>query len=143
MNSSQHQNSEPSSAATLEQSPLPVARTLAGCVLAWALPGLGHVYLGRAQRGLLFGTVILGLFAGGLALEGKAYRPLVGEPLTYLAALAAAGVGVPFLIAHVGGFADGNIESSTYDYGNTFTLVAGLLNLLVVLDAFDVAAGRR
>lgn len=143
MNSPQQDNLAPSSAAVLEHAPLPVFRTLAGCVLAWAFPGLGHVFLGRVQRGLLFGLIILGLFIGGLALEGKAYRPIAGEPLTYLAALGAAGVGVPFLLAHLGGFADGDIEASTHDYGNTFTLVAGLLNLLVVLDAFDVAAGRR
>jgi len=31
----------------------------------------------------------------------------------------------------------------TYEYGNTFLLVAGLLNYLVMLDAFDIAAGRK
>jgi hypothetical protein len=31
----------------------------------------------------------------------------------------------------------------TYEYGNAFGIVAGLLNMLVVLDAFDVAEGRK
>lgn len=118
-------------------------RAATGCVLAWAVPGLGHVLLGRVRRGVLFAAVILALFVGGLALEGKVYKPEAGEPLTYLAAVGAAGVGVPFLVAHFAGVAEGNIQGRNFDYGNTFTLVAGLLNLLVVLDAFDVAAGRR
>lgn len=118
-------------------------RVVTGCVLAWAVPGLGHVFLGRVGRGVLFAVVILALFAGGLALEGKVYKPEAGEPLTYLAAVGAAGVGVPFAVAHFAGVAEGNIQGRNFDYGNTFTLVAGLLNLLVVLDAFDVATRRR
>ncbi len=122
---------------------VPLGGALPACLLAWAVPGLGHLFLRRSGRGALFGLMILGVFVGGLLLGGKVYRPLPGEPLTYLAALGASGVGVPFLVAHYTGLADGEIEGAFFDYGNTFTLVAGLLNLLVVLDAFDIAAGRR
>jgi len=31
----------------------------------------------------------------------------------------------------------------TYEYGNTFLIVAGLLNLLVVCDAWDLVTGRK
>jgi uncharacterized protein DUF6677 len=31
----------------------------------------------------------------------------------------------------------------TFEYGNTFTAVAGLLNILVILDAYDTALGRK
>ena len=31
----------------------------------------------------------------------------------------------------------------SYQYGNTFLMTAGLLNFLVILDAFDVAMGRK
>lgn len=133
----------PSAARVDEQGPLSPLRVVAGCALAWAVPGLGHVVLGRAGRGAVFAAVILALFVGGVALDGKVYAPVRGEPLTYLAALGAAGVGVPFVVAHVGGFASGRLDARYHDYGNTFTLVAGLLNLLVVLDAYDVATRRR
>ena len=123
--------------------PVAPLRMVLGCVLAWAVPGAGHMVLGRWGRGLLFGSLVLALLVGGIALEGKVYKPIPGEPLTYLAALGAAGVGIPFAIAHAIGWADGNLEGAYFEYGNTFTLVAGLLNLLVVLDAFDVAIGRR
>ncbi len=123
--------------------PAEMPRALLGCVLAWALPGVGHVVLGRWARGLLFGSVVIALLLGGIALEGKVYKPISGEPLTYLAALGAAGVGIPYGLTHAFGWAEGNIEGAFFEYGNTFTLVAGLLNLLAVLDAFDVAIGRR
>ncbi len=118
-------------------------RVLVVCVLAWAVPGLGHIASGRVGRGLVFAFVVLCLFIGGIGLHGKVYRPVEGEPLTYLAAVGAAGVGLPYVAAHAVGLGFGDIRTQSYEYGNTFTLVAGLLNLLIVLDAYDVAAGRR
>ncbi|MFQ5744150.1 MAG: DUF6677 family protein, partial [Acidobacteriota bacterium] len=94
-------------------------------------------------RGLIFAVIILSLFFAGIALDGQVYRPERGLPLSYLAAVGAAGVGLPYVAAQTVGYGRGDLRSETYEYGNTFTLVAGLLNLLVVLDAYDVAAGRR
>ena len=37
----------------------------------------------------------------------------------------------------------GRVTAATFEYGNAFLIVAGLLNMLVVLDAFDVAQGRK
>jgi hypothetical protein len=41
------------------------------------------------------------------------------------------------------GWGPGEVVAATYEYGNTFLIVAGLLNALVVLDAFDLASGRK
>ena len=38
---------------------------------------------------------------------------------------------------------DGTVTAATYEYGNCFLIVAGLLNFLVILDAFDIAKGRK
>lgn len=126
-----------------DQSPADPVRVLVSCVLAWAVPGLGHLSVGRVGRGLFFGGVILALFLAGIALDGKVYKPEAGMTLTYLAAVGAAGVGFPYVVAHATGYGLGDLYSGTYEYGTTFTLVAGLLNLLVVFDAYDVSTGRR
>lgn len=118
-------------------------KVLVTCMLAWAVPGLGHVAAGRIGRGLIFAFIVVGLFVGGIGLHGKVYRPEEGQPLSYLAAVGAAGVGLPYVVAHAVGAGFGDIRTQSYEYGNTFTLVAGLLNLLIVLDAYDVASGKR
>jgi hypothetical protein len=41
------------------------------------------------------------------------------------------------------GLGQGDVRAVTYEYGNAFLVVAGLLNLLVMIDAYDVAVGRK
>jgi hypothetical protein len=53
------------------------------------------------------------------------------------------GIGLPYLIARVLSLGAGSVLAVTYEYGNTFVIVAGLLNLLVACDAWDLAAGRK
>jgi hypothetical protein len=113
------------------------------CVAAWALPGAGHLWLGRRQKGLVFLLVLPLMFIIGLALHGRIFPFEPSEPLVALAALADVGLGIPWIIARMTGAGAGLVTAVTYEYGNTFLIVAGLLNSLVVLDAFDVAVGRK
>jgi hypothetical protein len=83
------------------------------------------------------------MFALGLFLEGRIFPVEVSQPLVALAALANMGIGLPYILARAFGYGSGNVIAVTYEYGNTFLIVAGLLNMLVVIDAFDVAMGRK
>ena len=60
-----------------------------------------------------------------------------------LAACADLGIGLPYFLAWGLGYGGGTVIESTYEYGNTFIIVAGLLNMLVMIDAYDVALGRK
>ena len=40
-------------------------------------------------------------------------------------------------------FGQGIVTAASYEYGNTFLIVAGLLNMLVAIDAYDVRLGRK
>jgi hypothetical protein len=111
--------------------------------LAWALPGAAHLWLGRRQKGLMFLVTLPLMFAIGLLLEGRLFPFDVSQPLVALAALANVGMGVPYLLASAAGAGRGDVVAVTYEYGNAFLIVAGLLNMLVLLDAFDVAEGRK
>lgn len=113
------------------------------CVMAWVVPGAGHLWLGRRQKGLIFLVALTAMFAFGLWLNGRLFPFQLSEPLVALMAFADLGMGLPYLIAKVLGVDRGNVVAITYDYGNVFIIVAGLLNMLVVLDAFDVAEGRK
>jgi len=113
------------------------------CLAAWAIPGAGHFWLGRAQKGLVFLLALTMLFGLGLALEGRLFPFDFSEPLVALAAFANAGLGLPWVVGRMLGLGGGVVIATTYEYGNIFLIVAGLLNFLVILDAFDIAVGRK
>jgi len=113
------------------------------CVAAWIVPGAGHLWLGRRQKGLIFLVALSAMFALGLLLEGRLFPFQPSEPLVALAAVADLGVGLPYLVARLAGTGAGSVIAATYEYGNTFLIVAGLLNFLVIIDAFDIALGRK
>ncbi len=113
------------------------------CAAAWAVPGAGHLWLGRAQKGVIFLIALPLMFATGLWLEGRLFPFELGQPLVALAAFADVGMGVPYFAAKAAGLGAGRVIAQSFEYGNAFLIVAGLLNMLVVLDAFDVAEGRK
>ena len=113
------------------------------CAAAWAVPGVGHLWLGRRQKGLTFAIALPLMFAIGIWLEGRLFPFEISQPLVALAAFADIGIGIPYFIAKATGFGGGDVIAATYEYGNAFLIVAGLMNMLVVLDAFDVAQGRK
>ena len=112
-------------------------------VSAWLVPGLGHLMLGRTRRALTFFVIVTGLFVLGLALHGELFPLETSEPLTFLAGLAEIGTGLPFFAAKLLGVGAGEVTAVTYEYGYTFCIVAGLLNMLIMLDAYDIALGRK
>jgi hypothetical protein len=113
------------------------------CAAAWAIPGAGHLWLGRRLKGLVFLAALPLMFTIGLAVEGQIAPFDLSQPLVALAAMADLGIGLPYFIARGIGAGAGDVRAVTYEYGNAYVIVAGLLNLLVVIDAYDVALGRK
>jgi hypothetical protein len=116
---------------------------------AWFIPGLGHVLLKRWFRALLMGGAVWICFFVGLAMGGHLFD-LSGDGWIILQIppmIANLGQGALYIVSWlVGyGFADDPVRAAraTYEYGNTFLLIGGLLNYLNMLDAFDIAAGRK
>lgn len=113
------------------------------CLASWAVPGAGHLWLGRRAKGLILLVALPLMFAIGLALHGRIFPFDTRDPLVALAALADLGIGIPYFMAGTLGYGTGEVTAVTYEYGNTYLVVAGLLNLLVVVDVWDVALGRK
>jgi hypothetical protein len=116
---------------------------VAVCVLSWLVPGAGHLIQGRRQKGLIFLIAIPAMFFIGLWLDGRLFPFQFAEPLVGLAAFATAAMGVPYFAASALHMGQGVVTAASYEYGNTFLVVAGLLNMLVVIDAYDVRLGRK
>jgi Family of unknown function (DUF6677) len=113
------------------------------CLLAWLLPGAGHFRAGQITKAVVFFAVLVTMFGLGLAFGGRLFPFGTSEPLVFLAAVAEWMLLVPRLLASLGGLGRGDVVAITYEYGNTFLIVAGLLNALIVLDVYDLATGRK
>jgi hypothetical protein len=112
-------------------------------LVAWLIPGGGHLWLGRTAKGLVFLVMLPLMVVIGLALEGRLFPFTPGDPLVALAAIANLGAGLPYFIAHALNAGAGRAVAVTYEYGNAFLITAGLLNAMVVIDAHDIALGRK
>jgi hypothetical protein len=91
----------------------------------------------------VFLVALTTMFGLGLLLQGRLFPFDLSEPLVALAAFANAGLGLPWIAGRALGLGNGIVTAVTYEYGNTFLIVAGLLNFLVMLDAYDIGAGRK
>jgi len=112
-------------------------------LVAWLVPGLGHLWLGRREKGLVFLVTLSVMFAIGLALKGRVFPFVWSDPLVGLAAVADLAAGLPWFIARGLGLGAGVPAAVTYEYGNAFLITSGLLNALVIVDAHDIALGRK
>ena len=83
------------------------------------------------------------MFLAGLWLDGRLFPLELSDPLVFLGAIANRGIGLPYVLAKMADAGAGTVTAVSYEYGNTFLMTAGLLNFLVILDAFDVAMGRK
>jgi len=113
------------------------------CLAAWLIPGAGHLWFGRRFKGLVFLLALPAMFSVGLILQGRLFPFEPAQPLVALASLADLGIGGMYVLVRALGHGTGNVVAVTYEYGNAFLIVAGLLNLLVVIDAWDIALGRK
>ena len=101
----------------MSEAAAPKRSPVVAMILAWLVPGLGHFYLGRRRTAIAFAVIIALTFLSGLSFQGRLYTIEDGQPLTILA--------------------------PTFEYGCAYLLTAGLMNLLLVLDAHDIAAGKK
>ncbi|MEO2009740.1 MAG: DUF6677 family protein [Pirellulaceae bacterium] len=129
---------------------------------AWLIPGAGHIYQKRYAKGLLFMTCILSTYFFGLAIgEGKVvyaswkkndrrwqYVCQVGVGLPALPALVQTKKELPFMngwmeppgevvLEQMDTLASWHDRLNFYfELGTLYTMVAGILNILVVFDAY-------
>lgn len=115
--------------------------------LALLFPGAGHLYLGKYWRAAIFFVCVTSLAVVGAMAGGEMHsllRENAGDGfLQFLAAIGNIGLGALQLVFYVFGIAQGNIEARGYEYGTTFIIIAALINVLVVLDAWDIAKGTK
>jgi hypothetical protein len=139
-----------------EETARPVSKML--LFTAWLVPGLGHWLLGKRVRAGVFAGVILAAFVTGVLLHGEIAVPQDNSPLSWVFTFGCLGNGALYLLRllWVNGLegllssafpyglqGGGDPVEAGFFYGKTFLYTAGLMNLLVVLDVFDIARGEK
>ena len=118
-------------------------RVIAACVAGLLVPGLGHAVLQKWDRAIVFLCSISLMFAIGIYLDGRLFDPDFTDLFSTLKFIADAGSGLLYWLCWLRGMGAGSPGVYSYDFGNIFIYVAGLLNMLVIVDAFDIAIGRK
>jgi hypothetical protein len=116
-------------------------------VLGWLVPGGGHFLLKRSGRGLLLLLSVTLMFLAGLMMRGAMFQPQSGDLLTILinygGFVGDLASGILYLAASWLGYNQPDVAGHVHDYGTKFLVTAGLLNVLAMIDAFEIAAGRK
>ncbi len=145
---------------------VPMPRLATAVVASWLVPGLGHVLLGRVGRGLVFAGLLLGCYGLGLAHDGRlALRDPKQPLLSSMQVVANLGIGPLDLAARIQVYGRGayalprDLSSGSDDeltqifrertrsalsiYGTAYVWTAGLMNLLLLFDVWDIGLGRK
>ncbi len=116
-------------------------------LLAWAVPGGGHFLLKKYGRAGLLAFSVLGMFLFGLMMRGQFLKPQGGDLLNILiyygGFICNLATGLPYLLASWLGYSQPDVAGAVYDYGTKFLVTAGLLNVLAMVDAYEIASGRK
>ena len=119
-----------------------VVPALGRAALAWVVPGAAHWLLGHKRRGLFFLVVIVITALCGVYLQGRIEANAPGQPLAALTTLGTMGLGLLYFVLKWSGY-QGDLLAHGYEYGTAFLISAGVMNWLLVLDAWDIALGRK
>jgi len=116
-------------------------------LLGWLVPGGGHFYLRRWNRGALLLLAIAGMFVIGLMMRGKMFEPVDGDPFTkilnYGGIIGNVAAGALYFLTVWLGYTQVELPGAAPDYGTKFLVCAGLLNILAMIDAYEIAVGKK
>jgi hypothetical protein len=124
-----------------------VGKWLPAVLLAWIVPGGGHFLLKRPGRGGLIAASVAAMFLLGLMMRGALFSPQTGDLLTtviyvggFIGNLMS---GVLYFAAVALGYNQPDVAGHVHDYGTKFLVAAGLLNVLAMVDVFEIATGKK
>ena len=118
-------------------------------IVAWLIPGGGHLLLKKSLRGAILGGTIALMFVLGLLMRGIMFHPqradLLTTVITYGGFVGDLATGLLYIVAFIFGYPEKvvDVAGHVHDYGTKFLVAAGLLNILAMIDAFEIAKGKK
>ena len=136
------ETSAPEAQTTTASVPFTPMAAMAPAV-GWLIPGAGHLIQKRWKRGLLLMFAVVAMFAFGLAMEGKIYKSNTGDLLDILGFVGDLGSGLLYILGRIFEWGSLSITTANADYGTKYIVVAGLLNIMAMVDAYHIAIGKK
>ena len=125
----------------------PISKWAPAVLLAWLVPGGGHFLLKRPARGAILGASVALVFLLGLMMRGTLFQPEGGDLLTmviyYGGFIGDLLTGILYILTVWLGYSQPDMPGHVHDYGTKFLVAAGLLNLLAIVDAYEIGTGRK
>jgi hypothetical protein len=125
----------------------PLALWVRPVALGWLVPGGGHFLLKRNGRAVLLLVSITLMYFCGLLMRGAMFQPQSGDLLTILintgGFLGDVASGILYLVTVMLGYNQPDVAGAVHDYGTKFLVTAGLLNILAMVDVYEIAARRK
>jgi hypothetical protein len=87
------------------------------------------------------------MFLLGIMMRGPLFQPQSGDLLTiviyYGGFLSHLATGVLYMITAALGYSQPDVAGHVHDYGTKFLVAAGLLNVLAMVDAYEIATRKK
>jgi hypothetical protein len=126
---------------------VPVSKWLPVVLAAWLVPGGGHFLLKRNYRGMIIAGCVVITFVFGLLMRGYLFEPMRADLLTTLiytgGFIGDMAAGILYFMTRWFGYSQPDVAGHVVDYGTKFLVAAGLFNILAMVDAFEIAVGRK
>jgi hypothetical protein len=120
----------------------PFMAVIAGAA-AWGVPGLGHLLLRRWGKALVYFLAVGALVLAGVLMRGNVFHSGGADAFETLGFLADVGSGAFYFLAPRIGAAGPDVSHAAGDYGTRLIAAAGVLNMLCVLEAFEIGLRGR
>jgi TM2 domain-containing membrane protein YozV len=136
-------------------------------LIAWLVPGAGHFLLGRRGRGAIIFATVLVTFLTGVLMHGSMFAPggngfevngtgtltatsqisgggdVLSRLIQYGGFVGDAAAGLLYILTSFLGYSIPDQAGHAADYGSKFLVAAGLLNILAIVDAYEIATRQK
>jgi drug/metabolite transporter (DMT)-like permease len=124
-----------------DEAPPSAVRGIAAALCAWLVPGLGHAMLKRWPKAIAYFLAVGILAVAGLAMRGDVLPASSQDAFDRLGFVADLGTGGYYFFSKTLEPSGPDDSKASGDYGTRIFAAAGVLNFLIILEAYEI--GRR
>lgn len=133
--------------ASPQEHSAPVSEWIVPVLAGWIVPGGGHFLQKKTGRGILILASVGLMFLFGMFMRGTMFTPERGDILTtlinYGGFICNLASGAFYFAATMFGYNVPDMPGDVHDYGTKFLVTAGLLNILAMVDAYEIKIGKK